>query len=191
MPETRAVSAARPPRFSLPRLVVELCCLRGNPQEFPYAPSWLALLFGTGVVLDVLTGYVLDDASDTFARSLLSSSIVLALCWAALAIRGLTNRYIQTAGALLACGAAFSLLQLPLGVLFEPSGDVGTIVPLAQVLLQFLVHWLAFGLFVWQIAVNAHVMRHAMDASFGFALTLVIMWLIAYLALERILFGAA
>ena len=30
--------------------------------------------------------------------------------------------------------------------------------------------WFTLGLFFWQIAVNAHIVRHAMDSSFGFAL---------------------
>jgi hypothetical protein len=191
MVEVRVMNAAHPSPSSLSRLVADLCRLRGDPQDFPYAPNLLALLVGAGVGLDVLTGYALQDAANTLGRSLLSSIVVLALCWVALAMRGLRNRYVQTAGALLACSVAFSLLEVPFALLYESPAKIGTISPASDVLLQFLVNWAVFGLFVWQIVVNAHIMRRAMDASFGFALMLVVTWLIAYLALEQILFGAA
>jgi hypothetical protein len=186
------MSAAPPSRSGLPRLVIDLCRLRGEPQHFPYAPNLIVLLLGANVALDALVGNALNDTGDMLARSLLSTGVVLALCWVALAVRGLRNRYLQTAGALLACSLAFSLLQLPLGLLFDPAihGSAGTITPPAQVLLQFLISWAAIGLTFWQIAVNAHIMRHAIDAGFGLALLLVVSWVLACWALDRLVFGA-
>jgi len=43
--------------------------------------------------------------------------------------------------------------------------------------------------FFWQLGINAHIMRHAMDASFGFSLVLVAAWAIANWALAHLLLG--
>ena len=53
---------------------------------------------------------MLGGATMRCARSLVSTALVLALCWIALAMRQLGNRYVQTASALVACSIVFSLL---------------------------------------------------------------------------------
>jgi hypothetical protein len=44
--------------------------------------------------------------------------------------------------------------------------------------------------FFWQLGINAHIMRHAMDAGFGFALVLVATWAIANWSLSHLLLGS-
>ncbi len=168
------------------RALAPLFGLRGNPQDLPYSSHLPLLLIAASVILDMLVGDALHDTGDTFARSILSTGVVLGLCWVALAIRGLRNRFVQTASALVACSLLFSLLQLPLALLAGP--------PPAGVdhltTLQVLIGWITIALFVWQVSIDAHIMRHAMDAPFGLAFALVTSWVIAYWALDRILFGA-
>ena len=170
---------------ALAKTVVELCRLRRGPQDLPYSRNLPALLIAASVVVDVLVGDALHDTGNTFARSLLSTGVVLGLCWGALAIRGLHNRYVQTATALLACSLVFSLLLLPLALLAGPPPASADQLSGLQVLLG----WLTIALLVWQISVYAHIMRHAMDASFGLAFALVLSWALAYWALDRLLFG--
>ncbi len=107
----RPPSAERPPGTFL-RLLWPLFRLQGNPQDLPYSGQLPLLLVAASVILDMLVGDALHDTGDTFARSLLSTGVVLGLCWIALAIRGLRNRFVQTATALVACSLLFSLLQL-------------------------------------------------------------------------------
>ena len=99
--------AARP----LPAQVRDLCLLRGGPQDLPWSPGLLVALLAAGTALDVLVGNALDADSNALARSLLSSLVVLGLCWAALAMRDLRNRFVQTGTALAATSIAFTLLQ--------------------------------------------------------------------------------
>ncbi|MEO7323389.1 MAG: hypothetical protein ABIW82_01020 [Dokdonella sp.] len=180
------MTAARLSFRGLSRIVLDLCRLRGDPQDFPYSPNLLALLVGAGTALDTLVGGVLGEADNTLVRSLLSTLLVLAFCWVALAMRGLRNRYMQTACALLACSVALSLLQLPIALLAGPPPT--TVADMSA--LQAMLGWITLALLLWQVSVNAHIMRHALDASFGLAFALVFSWLVAYWAIDRILFGA-
>jgi len=181
------MNPALPPRPELARLVVDLCRLRGGPQDVPYSPNLLVALFVAGIALDTLGGSINADAGTALASSLLSNGVVLALCWIALTIRGQGNRYVQTASALLACSFAFTLLQLPLAWLGGP--PPATAAELGG--LQILLGWAMIAVFLWQVAVSAHIMRHAMDAPYGLALALVVAWVLAYWALDGALFGAS
>jgi hypothetical protein len=181
------MTSARTSASEVARRVLDLCRLQGGPQDFPHAPGLLAGLLGAGVALDLLIGSALGRADDALARSLLSSAVVLGLCWVALALRRLPNRYVQTASALLACSLAFSLVQLPIVLLAGP--PPATAAELSG--MQILLGWLTLALFVWQISVDAHIMRNAMEGSFGFAFALVVSWVLAFWALDRALFGSA
>ncbi|GAA0716256.1 hypothetical protein [Dokdonella soli] len=181
------MNSPRAPFLSgLPARVVNLCRLRGGPQDLPYSPNLLALLVVAGTALDALTGGLLGEVGTTLARSLLSTGVVLALCWLALAIRNLRSRFVQTATALVACSIVFSLLQLPLALLAGPPPvNAGALTGL-----QLLLGWITIALFVWQLSVDAHIMRHAMEAPYALAFALVASWVLAYWAFDRLLLGA-
>lgn len=168
-------------------VVLGLCRLRNSPQDLPHSMRLAVLLLMAATLLDSAIGAALGEAGDAPLRSLLSSVVVLGLCAVALAIRKLGHRYVQTATALLACSIVFSLLQLPVALMAGPPPATAAELSGAQMLLG----WFTLGLFFWQIAVNAHIVRHAMDSSFGFALGLVATWVLAFWAIDHALFAGA
>lgn len=168
-------------------LVADLCRLRRGPDDMPYAPALLVAAVVAGVVLDVVIGSALRDAGGALSRSLISSAVVLGLCWAVLAMRELRSRFVQTALALAACSLVFSLLQVPLALLAGPAPASAAELSAAQILIG----WITLALFGWQLAVDAHIMRRALDVSFGFGFALVAAWVIVYWALDRLVFGSA
>ncbi|HEU4665670.1 MAG TPA: hypothetical protein VFS55_16700 [Dokdonella sp.] len=170
---------------SLAARVFGLCLLRTAPQDLPHAPGLLAAFVVAGIVLAGVAGAMLGDVAGALAQSLLAAAVVLGLCWAALALRRLRNRYVQTATALFACDVAFTCVQIPLLLLASPPPAT----PAELTGVQVLVGWLVIALFAWQLGVNAHIMRHALDASFGFALVLVATWAVAGWSLSRLLLG--
>jgi hypothetical protein len=174
-------------RFAaLAYLVRDLCQLKRGPEDMPYSPALLLALIAASVVLDVATG-TLFGGNDTLAHSLVSTALVLALAWAALNVRKLGNRYVQTASALVACGLVFSLLVLPLGWLAHPMPrTTDGLTPL-----QMLLGWAMLGVFVWNLVVFAHIMRRAIEAPFGLAFAIVIAWAVAEWALGSVLFDGA
>lgn len=166
------------------RSTIDLCRFRGGPADQPYSPIRLAALIVAVTVLDIVIGNLIGEGSNVFARSLLSTGVILVLCWAALAIRQLGNRYVQTATALLACSFVFSLLQLPLALLAGPPPASAQGLSTVQILLG----WLTLGVFAWQVCVDAHIMQHALEAKLGLAFALVVSWVLAYWALDSYLF---
>lgn len=173
----------------LVRLVAELCRLRGGPQDLPHSPALLVRLVAAAVALDTLLGSVLGDGGDAFAHALLAAGVVLGMAWLELAVRGRRSRYVQTATALCACGLAISLAQVPIAALIELPASDGAADALALGPLQILLRWLVLAMLVWQLLVNANILRHAVEIGFGLALVHATTWLIAYWALERLLFG--
>lgn len=169
--------------------ILELCRLRGAPQDLPYSPRLLAALFVAGVIVDALVGASIG-AGDALAHALLGCVVVLGLCAVALAIRGLSSRYVQTATALLACGLVVSLAQWPLAWMAGPLPAVGADgEPTPPSPLIVLIAWASLALLVWQVLVYARIVRSAMDATMPFALALVVTWLVAYWALDGLLLG--
>jgi len=176
------------PVIDILKVAVDLCRFRRAPQDIAYSPPSFALLLVASTLFDIVVGAATGDAAGAFAHSLLSSALILGLCWIALAIRHFDNRYVQTATALIACGVLISIVQLPVALLIQPLPESGAAKPLLA--FQLLLRWAALGIRVWQILVYAHIMRHAMESRFGVAAVLTTSWVVAYLALASVLFGA-
>lgn len=174
------------PARALPAQVRDLCLLRGAPQDLPWSPGLLVTLLVASTALDVVISSTLDDDGHALARSLLSSLVVLGLCWVALAMRDLRSRFVQTATAIVAVGIAFSLLQGALLLFAGPMPKSATSLTATQALLG----WLLFLTLLWQIAATAHIVRHALDMRAGLALALVVAWYVATIALQGVAFGA-
>jgi hypothetical protein len=179
------MSEGQPTAGRLLGVVLALCRFRSGPQELPHAPSLLYGLIAASVVLDLTTGNALGVSEPLLARIFLSMLVLLSLCWVALAIRGLGHRYVQTASALVACSIAFSLLILPLAFLFgESPGPEAAASPG-----QILIAWLGLATLIWKIAVDAHIVRQAIESPFWLGFLLALSWAIADFALSRVMFG--
>jgi hypothetical protein len=193
MPKVCTMNSVPPSVAGPVRLTLDLARLRGDPGDFPYSTSLLGGVFAACVALDMLTARSLGQTDNLLAHALIGESVVLALCWIALRIRGLSHRYVQTATALVACSLLVTLAQYPLALMFTPT--VAVTVPAATPAppdpLQVVISLGFLALLAWQTLINAHIMRHAMQATYSFALTLVVTWVIASLAIEQILIGAA
>ncbi|HEY6985827.1 MAG TPA: hypothetical protein VH375_07080 [Rhodanobacteraceae bacterium] len=169
-------------------LVRDICQLRRGPEDMPHSPALLGILIAASVTLDCLVDAFLDRVSNVLGRSLVSAGLLLALCWIALYLRHLRNRYVQTATALFACGIVFTLLILPLAWLGGLSGRGA--IELAPGL-ELLLGLAMLAVVIWNLAVNAHILRHALDAPFAFAFLLALIWAVADLALGHALFDSA
>lgn len=157
------------------QLVLSWCRLRGSPADAPWSTNWLVAMLLVSLLLDVASGSWLGIPGNVPARSLLSSAVLLTLVWLALGWRRRQARFVQTGIALLACALVFSLLMLPVALAVGlPSADTQPLSPQQAMLV-----WLALGIVLWKLVVDAHILRAALEVpawsamliAAGFAMT--------------------
>lgn len=154
------------------RAYFSVCTFRHGPQDLPAAAVLLTLsliLYGLASVALVLpvratATAVLAGAAETV--------LLMLLTWGLLWLRGLPARFRQTATALAGTGFLFSMAALPLFSLrFAYSSNAAVILAVGVLVL---------ALVVWNVAVMAHILRHAMSVSFamGVLLAMGYIWVI-------------
>ncbi len=103
---------------------------------------------------------------------LLDALLLAAISYALLLIWRLPQRWLQTTTALSGTGIIFSVAAMPLSYLLANTGNNN---PLALLLFLSVIF-----LLVWNIAVMAHIMRHALSSSFamGVLVAMFYVWVI-------------
>lgn len=138
------------------RAIISIALLRQGPQILPASTFLLALALaahlGTGVLLGLFS---LSPALALFS-ALAGTLIMVALVHGLLLLHRLHMRVIQTLTALAACEVLIGLLALPLTALFYAGGGLAELAALLSLLL--------LG---WNVAVAAHIFRHALNVSMG------------------------
>jgi hypothetical protein len=156
--------------------LLEMMRLRSGPQDLPRGQSLAVIL----ALVYIAQGFIADrvlDASDAAPRTLVAIGIQFALITALLKLRGLNARVHQTIAALAGTGFLFGLLSIALLSAVDPSR------PQAEIAFLYL------GLFLWSLAVDGHIYRHALSATLGLGVLLaVLIFLVNFLVL-RALFG--
>jgi hypothetical protein len=146
------------------RLLIDICLFRAKPQDLPTSRQLLAMTVAAGVLVDVLSlpDGRLDPGRWLFI--LLQAGLFAAGVWLVLRSRGMTTRWTQTATALFAANAFFSLLLLPL---------MPALVEMMQAGPQAVPNWQAYVMLAvsgWFLAVMARVLREALETSMGLSL---------------------
>ncbi len=160
----------------------DILLLRRGPQDLPYSPQLLITLGGLCVLLQltvtlmrgVPVGAVMLGAALWLAFTLGTLRLILQL-------RGLSNRFVQAATALLGCNLAFTLLAIPVALL---TGDAPPTTPEAMTPGQVLAGIVALPLLLWKIAVDAHIFRHSFEIPFLSGIVIALLWIVAALALS-------
>ena len=170
---------------ALLELLRDLMLFKRGPQDLPYSP---AILAGTCVVAFALDAYVAAQfqlAGNAVPRVAFSLAALLALPWVALKLAKLDERYAQTATALVATSALFTLLTLPvlIGVGKLPSD------PKDLTLGQALLGWVSLVLVAWQLAVRGHILRHALNLPMRLGVLIAVVFFAVELIVALIVFG--
>ena len=165
--------------MSILKIIVDICLLRGRPQDLPASWNlfWLTVL---AVVATSYTSVVSIDGSSlgNLFHVILHETIFGAVVWTVLKVRGRPERWLQSIAALYAVKALFSLITLP----FMPqvaeaakhafeAVQQGNPAPFGWELL------FVFAVTIWHLLAMSQVMRHAAEVSFGLGV------LISFLAL--------
>lgn len=142
-----------------------ICRFRLGPQELPASNS----LFVATLLLYVLISTIISGFELAPEWALLSAVVEVALLLGMLRmmlwVRDLWPRFQQTAMAMLGTGVLFGLIAVPL---------MWWQLQYEEPVQAFAPSLLIFGLFIWNVAVIGHILRHALNTPVyvGVALSL-------------------
>jgi len=125
-------------------LFFKLCLLRAKPQDLPAS----GLLTGAALAAYFLAGLMIaltqQSAGPAVLAALADSAVLALLTHTVLLLRKRPERLAQTLSALAGTGAVIQLIAWPL--LATPA---------------------LLGLLIWNLAINAHILRHALELRLG------------------------
>jgi hypothetical protein len=149
---------------------LDVCRLRSGPQDQLYSINLLVIAVALNTGLSVVFLNLAQGHASPPAQAVLGTAVALAFCYAVLQIRGLTNRFVQTATTLFGTNALLTAAALPPALVL--SGTDPDQAPAWAAL------WL-LGIAVWTVAVTGHIFRHAMNLSILAGLGVAILLFIA------------
>ncbi len=136
----------------------DMCWFRLAPQQVPASPVLLMIAMGFYLVMDMLVALPGSGWKESLGLTLIDISALAVLTWLLLRYRGYEQRLNQTLSALAGTGSVLGIFALPLVLLAQQEN----VPPMAGVM------WIT--LMVWNLAVRAHILRHALDVPFGVGL---------------------
>ncbi len=156
----------------------QIALLRRGPQILP-ASRFLLLLV---IVLHWLTGVVLGlfslPGQDALLAALGGTALMVALLHFVLMWHRRGTRLIQTLTALAGCEVILGLLAVPVTALFYSGGSMKDFAALLSLLIMG-----------WNIAVAAHIFRHALNASQGIGFVYAIGYMMIALSVSNMITG--
>lgn len=169
-------------------LARDLLLFRSAPQDLPYSPGLLALLIGLGLLFDGLILHLGGESPQALLALVGSTILRLLLLTVWFSWRGIAPRLVKTLSALWLADLAFRVLLLPPVLLIV--GDVPSEPPSPSLAAQ--VAALAMiALAVWQLLVQGHVLRHALEVPLALgtlaALIIGLVSFVSFLALSATL----
>jgi len=145
----------------LTRFFWQLCLLRRTPSDLPRSIWLLKGVLILNLLLNTLLGLPVFGLSASVLAALLEMLLSAGLLFAALQVRGVAQRWLQSYSALLGAGVVLGGIALAYRNLLGLAGVEETALP-------------DLMLFVWSIVVMAHVLRHALDIRMAAAVLIVL-----------------
>lgn len=133
---------------------LDMMRFRSGPQDLPASRGFTVLLAALYIAGGFLAGSVLDEP-EYAQRAMMAITVQFTFIILLLQLKGFRDRSHQTIGALSGTGFLFGLMSVYLLSLVN--------VEKPQVELAALY----FVLFIWSIAVDGHIYRHALSSKIG------------------------
>jgi hypothetical protein len=156
--------------------LTDILRLRSGPQDMP--AGWIPAILASLAYL--AQGFWADrifNESDTSPRSLLAITVQFLIIAAILNIKQLKSRLPQTLTTLAGAGLIFGFIS----IFLVHQADPEAIQPLLALM------WLA--LFLWSLAVDANIYRHALSITMSLGMLLAVLIFAATFILIQTVFG--
>lgn len=168
----------------------DIVLLRRGPQDLPFTPSLLGMLFVVDVALSALMETLLTLGEGALLRNVAGTGLALGVIYLLLYARQFQARFVQTSLAFLLVSVVFTALIVALFTVLAPPPLTGT-KPEPVTGVQTLSLLAFFALALWKLAVDAHVLRHALEIRYLLALPIALGLHFAVSVLVGALFGAS
>lgn len=156
--------------------LLEMMRLKSGPQDLPSDKALAVLLVLLYLAQGFIAGQVLEEP-DAGPRTVLAVAVQFGVIGALLNFKNLSLRFNQTISALSGTGFMFGIIS----VLLLVRADTEKVQP------ELALFYLA--LFIWSIAVDAHIYRRALSIKMTFGVLVAVMIFLANYILLRALFG--
>ncbi|MBT8040349.1 MAG: hypothetical protein KJN78_08905 [Gammaproteobacteria bacterium] len=155
---------------------LDMLRFQSGPQDLPVSRRFMLVVVAIYLGSGLLAGNVLEE-QDYAARVLLAIGVQFTIIGLLLNFRGLTERLPQTIAALSGTGFLFGLMSLYLISLIDKEQPQAGLAGLYLLL------------FLWSLAVDGHIYRHALSSKMGVGVLVAVTIFTINLMLSRTVFG--
>lgn len=156
-PEPASTHVVNPLQRWLAR-IRDLCLFRSGPQDLPYAPRALIALLLASALIEIVFDLRNGSSVAVVVGANIGTLAALGILFALLRWRCKSERFMQTALALVITGLLFEIVLLPLALLVGLPIAANAVLSSRQVLILFAV----FVLVVWQAGISSSILRHSL-----------------------------
>lgn len=154
----------------------DICRLIKRPQDIPESKNLLTLCIIAYGFLSIVLANLSQPIEQAIVAGVIEVVLIMGFSLALLQIRGKSSRWTQTVTALAGTGIIVSIVAFPVYILI----GVGELNELESSAGQSAGLLLLSVLACWNIAIMAHILRHALEINFmlGIVLSITYIWII-------------
>jgi hypothetical protein len=166
--------------LQLIRAWFDICRLRAGPQDLPASGFLLGLSLCCYALVSFLVASPSSGIMGAVQLATVDTGMLVVFATSILYLQSKTERINQTLSALAGSGSLMGMLALPLVLLVDPGQPADQLSALLTGL------WLL--LLIWNLLVMAHIMRHALSASFAVGLGAAVLYALVSMQIVVTLF---
>ncbi len=154
----------------------DICRLIKKPQDIPESKNLLTLCVVVYGFLSILLASLSQPVEHAILAGVVEVILIMIFTLAILQASGKSSRWTQTVTALVGTGIIISIIAFPVYILIGV-GDLNKVEASSG---QSIGLMLLAALACWNIAIMAHILKHALETNFAIALFLAItyIWII-------------
>ncbi len=165
----------------LVRSLADIALLRRDPSGLPSSWASVAVFVAAYAAADIVVART-GNVQPVLARTAVDLALTFPFFWLLLAITRRTHRFRQTVNAALGVYVLLAPVIVVLLLLRDPAQSNGALSLLVTA---------SFTIFmIWYLLIVGHILRSALDTGLVTGFAIAVTWLVATVAVSRVLFGA-
>lgn len=165
---------------------VGLCLLRVAPQDLPHSRAFEVASIAIYALFSFIIALFNVNTGNAVLAAVVDTGMMVALAHGGLWVLDLRNRATKLVTALAGTGAVWQLFSLPVVTLIasQPGGETPTTAAQVGTLLYL-------ALILWAVTIIGHILRHAFNMKFFFALGIAVLYVYTSMRVGSALFVAS